>query len=112
MKDFLGLRPVYHYTDRRVAGHIAICVFVAVIEAVTADLLDTAKVADPDIDGQTITPRRALAELNRTRTNHLTASGNNIYVTTRPNALQAEILEALDIDTHAWNNPTITSHPT
>jgi hypothetical protein len=31
MKDFLGLRPVYHWTEDRVRGHIAICVLAAVI---------------------------------------------------------------------------------
>ncbi|MCP3937184.1 MAG: IS1634 family transposase, partial [Actinomycetia bacterium] len=112
MKDFLGLRPVFHYTDRRVRGHIAICVLAAVIEAVIANLLDSAEVADPDIETQTITPRRALTELNRIRTHHLTAGGNNITVTTRPNPLQTEILMGLDVDTQGWNKPTITSHPT
>ena len=34
MKDFLGLRPVFHWTETRVKGHIAICVLAAVIEAV------------------------------------------------------------------------------
>ncbi|MCP4962275.1 MAG: IS1634 family transposase, partial [Actinomycetia bacterium] len=112
MKDFLGLRPVFHYTDRRVRGHIAICVLAAVIEAVMANLLDTAAITDPDIETQTITPRRALTELTRIRTHHLTAGGNNITVTTRPNPLQAEILAGLDVNTHGWNKPTITSHPT
>ncbi|MCP4960329.1 MAG: IS1634 family transposase, partial [Actinomycetia bacterium] len=110
MKDFLGLRPVFHYTDRRVRGHIAICVLAAVIEAVMANLLDSAAITDPDIGTQTITPRRALTELNRIRTHHLTAGGNDITVTTRPNPLQAEILAGLDVDTNSWNKPTITSH--
>jgi transposase len=25
LKDFLGLRPVFHWTEDRVKGHIAIC---------------------------------------------------------------------------------------
>jgi hypothetical protein len=108
MKDFLGLRPVYHWTEQRVAGHIAICVLAAVIEAVIANQLAAADVGDPDLDDQTITPRRALAELNRIRVHHLTAGDRNIRVTTRRNALQAQILAALDVDTASWDKATIT----
>jgi hypothetical protein len=53
-------------------------------------------------------PRRALAELNRIRVHHLIAGDRNIRVTTRPNALQAQILAALDVDTRSWNTATIT----
>jgi len=108
MKDFLGLRPVYHWTEQRVQGHIAICVLAAVIEAVIANQLAAAAISDPDLDDQTITPRRALAELNRIRVHHLTAGDRNIRVTTRRNALQAQILAALDVDTTSWDNATIT----
>lgn len=108
MKDFLGLRPVFHWTEQRVRGHIAICVLAAVIEAVIANDLDCAGIEDPDLEGQTVTPRRALAELNRIRIHHLTAGDRNIQVTTRPNALQTSICTALDIDTRTWDNATIT----
>jgi transposase len=108
MKDFLGLRPVYHWTEQRVRGHIAICVLAAVIEAVIANQLAAADISDPDLDDQTITPRRALAELNRIRVHHLTAGDRNIRVTTRRNALQAQILAALDVDTASWDTATIT----
>jgi hypothetical protein len=108
MKDFLGLRPVYHWTEQRVRGHIAICVLAAVIEAVIANQLGAADISDPDLLDQTITPRRALAELNRIRVHHLTAGDRNIRVTTRRNALQAQILAALDVDTRGWDKATIT----
>jgi transposase len=108
MKDFLGLRPVYHWTEQRVRGHIAICVLAAVIEAVIANQLAAADISDPDLDDQIITPRRALAELNRIRVHHLTAGDRNIRVTTRRNALQAQILAALDVDTRGWDKATIT----
>ena len=108
MKDFLGLRPVFHWTEQRVRGHIAICVLAAVIEAVIANQLCAAEIGDPEIEDQTISPRRALAELNRIRVHHLTAGHRNIRVTTRRNALQAQILAALDINTTSWDNATIT----
>jgi len=34
LKDFLALRPVFHYTEKRVRGHVATCVLAAVLEAV------------------------------------------------------------------------------
>ena len=108
MKDFLGLRPVFHWTETRVRGHIAICVLAAVIEAVIANLLDTARIHDPDLEGQIISPRRALAELNRIRIHHLHAGEHDVTITTRRNGLQAAILAALDVNTHTWDQATIT----
>jgi hypothetical protein len=99
MKDFLGLRPVFHWTETRVRGHIAVCVYAAVIEAVIANQLTHAGIADPNLDGQIITARRALGELDRIRIHHLTAGDQQITITTRPNELQASILDALDVDT-------------
>ncbi len=58
-KDFLGLRPVFHWTERRVRGHIALCVIAATIEAVMGNDLRVARIADPDLDEQSITVRRA-----------------------------------------------------
>jgi len=108
MKDFLGLRPVFHWTEQRVRGHIAVCVLAAVIEAVIANQLTDAGINDPNVADQTITPRRALAELNRIRIHHLTAGDRQVTVTTRRTPLQAAILAALDVDTHTWDNATIT----
>jgi Transposase DDE domain len=108
MKDFLGLRPVYHWTEQRVRGHIAICVLAGVIEAVIANDLAAADIRDPDLPDQTITARRALAELNRIRVHHLTAANRNVTVITRRNALQASICTALGINTSGWDNATIT----
>jgi hypothetical protein len=83
-------------------------VLAAVIEAVIANQLADAGIEDPNLDDQTITPRRALAELDRIRIHHLSAGERNITVTTRRNPLQAAILNALDVDTHHWDNATIT----
>lgn len=108
LKDFLGLRPVFHWTEDRVKGHIAICVLAAVLEAVIANLLATAGIRDPDLTDQTISARRALAELNRIRTHNLTAGEHQIQVITRRNPLQTAICNALKIDTTTWDNAHIT----
>lgn len=65
LKDFLGLRPVFHWTEQRVKGHIAICVLAAVIEAVIGNTLAAAGVRDHDLPNQPISARRVLAELRR-----------------------------------------------
>lgn len=108
MKDFLGLRPVFHWTETRVRGHIAVCVLAAVIEAVIANQLAAAGIHDPDLPEQTISPRRALAELNRIRVHHLQAGDRHVRVITRRNILQASICTALQINTATWDNATIT----
>ena len=106
MKDFLGLRPVHHRREVRVRGHIALCVIAAVIEAVMGSDLETAQVADPDLPGQTMTPRRALAELTKIRRHHLKA-GRDIVVVDRPTPIQRQVLDAFGVDTIAWDKATI-----
>ena len=69
---------------------------------------DANRIDDPNLKSQSITPRRALAELNRIRIHHLTAGDRDISVTTRRNALQSAICTALDVDTRTWDNATIT----
>jgi transposase len=106
-KDLIGLRPVYHWTERRVRGHIALCVLAATIEAVMAKDLVYAKVMDPDLPGQVITARRALAELHRIRQVDLEAGGRTVTVVTRRNGLQAQILGAFGVDTSSWDRAAI-----
>jgi hypothetical protein len=50
--DFGALRPVFHCTEQRVRGHIAICVIAAVVEALITAQLRAADVRDPDLDDQ------------------------------------------------------------
>ncbi len=107
LKDFLGLRPVYHFTESRVRGHITLCVLAAVIEAVMAKDLAAARIMDPDLVHQVISPRRALVELNRIRRVTLEVHGNPVTVITRPNALQAQLLKAFGVDTSSWDRASI-----
>ncbi|MCL4414751.1 MAG: IS1634 family transposase, partial [Actinobacteria bacterium] len=95
LKDFLALRPVYHFTESRVRGHVAICVLAATIEAVMGKDLARAGVTDPDIKNQPISPRRALAELDRIRRATIDTGDRSITLVTRRNGLQSQILTAL-----------------
>ena len=105
LKDFLALRPVFHYTEKRVRGHVAICVLAAVIEAVMAIDLAATKLTDPDLRDQVLSARRALRELERVRMIRFVDSNDEErQVVTRPNPLQASIFTAFGVETSAWRS--------
>jgi transposase len=105
LKDFLALRPVFHYTEKRVRGHVAICVLAAVLEAVMSIDLKARKLTDPDLEGQQLSARRALRELERIRMVRFSdTDGNERQVVTRPSPFQAEILAAFGVDTSTWRS--------
>ena len=108
LKDFLHLRPVRHWTEQRVRGHVAVCVYAAVIETLIGHDLAKADVRDPDLDHQHLSAARALRELNRIRRVELTANGRNIDLTTRRTPLQTRVLTAVGTDTSTWDKATIT----
>jgi transposase len=108
LKDFLHLRPVRHWTERRVRGHVAVCVYAAVIEALLARALREADVRDPDIAEQHLSAPRALRELARISAVTLDVEGSTVELTTRPSFLQARILAALGVDTGGWDRAYIT----
>ena len=107
LKDFLHLRPVRHWTERRVHGHIAVCVYAAVIEALITHALTAADLRDPDLADQHLTASRALRELGRIRAVTLDAGDRPIELVTRRSPLQARILAALDVDTANWDRAHI-----
>ncbi len=111
LKDFLHLRPVRHWTEKRVRGHIAVCVYAAVIETLISHALATADVRDPDLGDQHLSANRALRELNRIRLHHLTANGRQIQLTTRRTPLQARALAAIGANTRTWDKAAITRTP-
>jgi len=108
LKDLIELRPVYHWTEDRVRGHIAICVLAILIEALMEDDLRAADVRDPDIPEQFLSPRRALRELQRIRSVRIEAGTTTLDVVTRRSALQSRILAAFDVDTSTWDRARIT----
>lgn len=107
MKDFLSVRPVFHWTEHRVRGHIALCVIAATIEATVTNDLVRAGIEDPDRAGQIITPRRALAELHRIRLHTIVAGDRTVELVTRRTALQSQLLAAFGVDTSAWDKAAI-----
>ena len=108
LKDFLRLRPVRHWTEQRVRGHVAVCVYAAVVETLINQALAQADVRDPDLPNQHLTAARALRDLNRIRRHQLSVKGRRIGLTTRRSPLQTRTLTAIGTDTRPWDNPTIT----
>jgi transposase len=108
LKSALGLRPIRHFTETRVRGHIAICVLAAVIEQLINNRLRDADLRDPELDEQHLSAERAIQELDRIRQVTLTAGAQTITAVTRRTDLQQQILAGLGIDTRAWTRPTIT----
>ncbi len=108
LKDFLRLRPIRHWTEQRVRGHVAVCVYAALIETLISQALAAADVRDPDLADQHLTAARALRDLNRVRRHQLTTSGRRIHLTTRRSPLQTRTLTAIGADTRTWDKATIT----
>jgi hypothetical protein len=79
----------------------------ATIEAVIAKDLVAAKVMDPNIAFQNMTPRQALAELAEVRLELVSAGERSIELVSRPTQLQAKVLRALDVDTSSWGQATV-----
>ena len=107
LKSSLGLRPIRHWTETRVRGHIGICVLAAVAESLIGNRLADADLPDPDLDDQHLTADRAFQELDRIRQVTFTAGGRTITAITRRTALQQQILATLGVDTRAWTRPVI-----
>ena len=108
LKDFLRLRPIRHWTEQRVRGHVAVCVYAALIETLINHALIQADIRDPDLGDQHLTATRALRDLNRIRRHQLTTDGRRIHLTTRRSPLQNRTLTAIGTDTHTWDKATIT----
>ena len=108
LKDFLRLRPVRHWTEKRVRGHVAVCVYAALMETLITQALTAADVRDPDLEHQHLTANRALQQLNRVRRVELTTNNHRITLTTRRTPLQTRALAAIGVDTRTWDKATIT----
>ena len=69
--------------------------------------LVAAKVMDPDLAFQPMTPRRALSELAEVRLELVSAGERSIELVSRPTPLQAKVLQAFGVDTSGWGKTAI-----
>ncbi len=99
-----------HFTERRVRAHVAVCVYATIIEALIAAALRPANVRDPDLPNQHLTCPGPYANCTRPR-RHPHRRRRTLELITRPNALQARLLNVLDVDTTGWDRPYLTDTP-
>jgi len=65
-------------------------------------------VTDPDLPKQTMTPRRAPAELGKIRLHQLHHAGRAIEPVDRPSALQRRIFDALCVGGTTWERAKVS----
>jgi len=89
LKDFLKIRPVYHYTEERVKAHVFLCVLAYLVE----------KVVEQHCQGlpQVTSARRALSLLSRLKAIECLAGGRTVTVTNRVDKEITAILTALGV---------------
>ncbi len=85
LKSSLLLRPVYHWTERRIRAHIFICVLALQLERWMRNRLETLSVP------------RALQILQQIKVGELTVNGKSVTMATRTTAEQKEILRKLGV---------------
>lgn len=90
IKSFIKLRPLFHYTDPKVAAHVTICMLALLLQRTLRTRLQTG--------GLCLSPRTALDLLAECRLNERrTDGGLALHHITKLNLDQERVLEALDL---------------
>lgn len=89
MKGTLQTRPMFHWTDRRIQGHVALCFLAYYLEAFVTKHLREAQ-AD-------FTAPAALDALNDVRAVPIHVRGNTVWVRTQIDGIAAKTLQILKI---------------
>ena len=84
IKNFIKLRPIRHYTDIRVKGHVAVCVIAYLIESIVDNILSQSHLK--------ITAKKAFEILSPLKVVELNLAGKIIYKTTTPKKEQLDLL--------------------
>jgi transposase len=86
LKSTLLLRPVYHWTEKRIRAHVFVCVLALQLE----------RWMRRKLTGISSVPK-AIEVLQRIKIGELAIGGNNKRLLTRPTAEQASLLKALGV---------------
>jgi transposase len=89
IKDFLKLRPIYHYSTQRVKGHVMVCVLAYLIEKVLEKSLKAANL--------NLTPKEALDHLDTLRLVENKIAGQHLLCVTTPSKEHRSILKSVNI---------------
>lgn len=90
IKDFLKLRPVYHYSPQRVKGHVIVCVLAYLIEKLLERHLQRTNL--------TLSPREALDYLSTLRLVENKIAGRHLFCVTAPSKEHRLILKSMGIN--------------
>jgi transposase len=89
LKSFIELRPIRHYKDNRVRGHVQICVWALLIQRVLQKKLDEAGIA--------MSSRMALESLRTIKVVETQVGPKKVIFVTPPNPRNQGILNALGL---------------
>ena len=89
MKDFLQLRPIYHWTDERVRAHVFVCVLAYLLERSLSHQLRRAGVG--------LSPREALDWASRIHAAENKLGEHTIWTVSRPTPAASQVLQALGV---------------
>lgn len=90
IKDFLKLRPVYHYSPTRVKGHVIVCVLAYLIEKLLEKHLQRINL--------TLSPREALDYLSTLKLVENKIAGRHLFCVTTPSKEHRLILKSVGIN--------------
>ena len=97
LKDFLKLRPIYHWNDGRVKAHIFACVLAYLLEKALESRLQQAKLE--------VSARRALDQLSTLHVVDAQLGGQTVRAVSRPSPQAQAILNAVGLSlppTASW----------
>jgi transposase len=89
LKDFLKIRPIFHYTDSRVRAHVFICVLAYLLEKLVG--LNCQRASLP------YSARRALSLLSQLKAIECHLNGQTITMTNRVNEEIRKLFDALGV---------------
>lgn len=89
IKDFLKLRPIYHYSAGRVRGHVMVCVLAYLIEKILEGALKETTLG--------LSPREALEHLDTLRLVENRLNGRSLLCVTTPSKEHRQILKSVGI---------------
>ena len=89
LKDFLKIRPIFHFTDSRVRAHVFVCVLAYLLEQLIGLQLKKAS--------KTVSARRALFLLSQLKSIECRANGRSLVVTNQIDQEIEGLLDALGV---------------
>lgn len=105
LKGTLKVRPVFHWTDKRIIGHLVICFLAYMCESWIDKELREKKVMrkslalkNKNIKPRVLTAKEALKDLNQVTASFYTIKGKKVWVRSDIKAHSAKILQTAQVN--------------